>query len=55
MGIKYSQIAEMIEKGTTDEEAKKKIIEKYKASAHKREKVPVYTFDRKNYLLETEK
>lgn len=50
MGIKYSQIAEMIETGKTDEMAEKEIIKRYNASKHKREAVPVYTFERKNYL-----
>ena len=51
MGIKYSQIAEMIETGSTDEDVKNKIINRYKATLHKRQLVPVYKFDRKNYLL----
>lgn len=50
MGIKYSQIAEMIETGNTDENVKKEILKRYNASKHKRELVPVYTFERKNYL-----
>ena len=52
LGVKYSQIAEMIEKGTTDENAEDIIISKFNASRHKREKIPTYTFERKNYLLE---
>ena len=52
LGVKYSQIAEMIETGTTEEYAKKEIIKKFNESAHKRERVPVYTFERKNYLVE---
>ena len=52
MGIKYSQIAEMIEKGETEEQTKEKIIKRYKSSKHKRELVPTYRFDRKNYLKE---
>lgn len=52
MGIKYHQIAEMIETGNTDENAKKEILKRYNASKHKRELVPVYTFERKNYLKE---
>ena len=52
MGIMYSQIAEMIETGDTVEEAKKEIIRRYKASMHKRQLVPIYKFDRKNYLME---
>lgn len=51
MGIKYSQIAEMIDTGETDEDAKKEIIRRYKSTLHKRQLVPVYKFDRKNYLL----
>lgn len=54
MGIKYSQIAEMIETGHTDENAEKEIIRRYRNSIHKRRLVPVYTFDRKNYLMEME-
>ncbi len=50
MGIKYSQIAQMIECGDTDEDVKEKIIKRYKASEHKRRLVPTYKFDRKNYL-----
>lgn len=51
MGIKYSQIEEMIEKGNTDKDAKKKINEMFNNSKHKRKVVPVYTFERNNYLL----
>lgn len=50
MGIKYTQIAEMIETGTTEENAKQEIIKRYKNSKHKRELVPIYKFERKNYL-----
>lgn len=50
MGIKYSQIAEMIETGNTEENVKKEILKRYEASKHKRELVPTYTFERKNYL-----
>lgn len=53
MGIRYSQIAEMIETGkTSDKEAEKEIIKRFNNSKHKREKSPVYIFERKNYLLE---
>lgn len=52
MGIQYSQVEEMIEIGTTDEKAKQEIIRRYQASKHKRRTVPIYTFERKNYLLE---
>ncbi len=51
MGVKYSQIAEMIETGNTDSLAKEKILKMYKASKHKREKIPTYTFERDNFLL----
>ena len=54
MGIKYSQIAEMIETGTTEENAKREILKRYNASKHKRELVPTYTFERKNYLKEND-
>lgn len=50
MGIKYSQIAEMIETGNTEEKAKKEIIRRYQNSKHKRNRIPVYTFERKNFL-----
>ena len=52
MGIKYNQIEEMIETGTTEEKAKEEIIKRYQSSKHKRRTVPIYTFERKNYLLE---
>lgn len=51
MGIKYSQIEEMIETGNTDEIAKEIILNKFNISKHKRTGVPVYEFERKNYLL----
>lgn len=54
MGITYKQIEEMIETGDTEEKAKEIIIKKYKASAHKREPVPKYEFDRTNHLMEME-
>lgn len=50
MGIKYSQIEEMIETGTTEKKAKEEIIKRYKSSKHKRSLVPVYTFERINFL-----
>lgn len=50
MGIKYSQIAEMIETGNTQENAKKEIIKKYENSKHKRMAIPIYTFKRENFL-----
>ena len=52
MGIKYSQIEEMIEEGNTEENAKKEILKRYELSKHKRAEVPIYKFNRKNYLLE---
>ena len=52
MGIKYSQIAQMIETGNTDEYAKKEILRRFNSSKHKRSVVPVYRFSRKNYLLD---
>lgn len=53
MGIKYSEIAEMIETGTTEnEESKKEIIRRFNAASHKRCLVPVFKIDRKNYLLD---
>lgn len=52
MGIKYSQIAEMIETGNTEERAKQEIVKRYENSKHKRSLVPIYTFERKNFLKE---
>ena len=52
MGIKYSQIEEMIETGNTDETAKENILKRFNNSKHKRMLVPIYKFDRKNYLLD---
>lgn len=52
MGIKYSQIAQMIETGDTEEKVKQEIIKRYEASRHKRSLVPAYTFERKNFLKE---
>ena len=51
MGIQYRQIEEMIEKGSTEEKAKQEIIKRYQNSKHKRKTVPIYTFERENYLL----
>ena len=43
----------MIETGnTSDEKAKSKIIRRYKQSEHKRKIVPIYEFERKNFLRE---
>lgn len=50
MGITYHQIAEMIETGNTDESVKQEILKKFQNSKHKREAVPVYTFERKNFF-----
>lgn len=54
MGIRYRQITEMIETGDTEEEAKQEIVRRYQNSKHKRSLVPVYTFERKNFLNEEE-
>ena len=51
MGIQYRQIEEMIETGSTEEKAKQEIIKRYQNSKHKRKTVPIYTFERENYLL----
>ena len=51
MGIKYSQISQMIETGKTEENAQVQIIRMFQASKHKREKVPTYKFERENFLL----
>jgi NAD+ synthase len=53
LGVKYAQIAEMVEKGNIeDEKAKEIILKKFASSKHKRQQVPTYKFDRKNYLLD---
>lgn len=51
LGVKYSQIEEMIETGNTEEHAKEIILKKFAASRHKRTLVPTYKFERTNYLL----
>lgn len=50
MGVLYKQIAEFIETGKTDLNAMNSIEKRNKASKHKRDAIPVYEFDRKNYL-----
>lgn len=51
MGITYRQIAEMIETGDTDDEVvKQEILKRFQSSKHKREPVPIYNFERKNFL-----
>lgn len=50
MGVSYKQIAEFIETGKTDIEAIDIIKRKNEISKHKRNLVPIYEFDRKNYL-----
>ena len=52
MGVTYKEIAEMIETGKTNKDAQDKIIKMYKASMHKRRKIPVYEFERKNFLVD---
>lgn len=52
MGIKYSQIAEMIETGKTDKQVEKEILRRFNNSKHKRALVPVYKFERKNFLIQ---
>ena len=53
MGVKYSEIAEMIETGETENsKSKDEIIKRFKSSKHKRALVPKFYFDRKNYLVD---
>lgn len=52
MGITYEQIAQMIETGETEKEAKEKIAKRYQDSKHKRKNVPVYPVNRRNFLKE---
>ena len=54
MGIKYSQIAELIETGHTDNNAKEIIIKKFNNSKHKREQIPIFEFERENHLIEND-
>lgn len=52
MGVTYKEISDMIEIGKTNKEAMEKIVKMYEASKHKRASIPVYKFDRRNYLVE---
>ncbi len=54
IGIKYSQIEEMIETGKTKKEVEIEIIKRYQNSLHKRKPAPVYKFKRINHLLDYE-
>lgn len=51
MGVTYKQISEYIETGKTDDSAMEIIKKKNEISKHKREMVPTYEFERKNYLI----
>jgi len=51
MGITYKHISELIETGKTDEVAQKEIIKRFNNSKHKRQVVPVYRFERDNFLI----
>lgn len=51
LGVTYAQIAELIETGNTEEQAKNIIIQKFNNSKHKREAIPIFKFDRENYLM----
>ena len=55
MGVTYKEIAEYIETGKTECEKMKKIDKMYMQSKHKREKLPTYNFNRKNYIKEKNK
>lgn len=50
LGVTYKQITEYINSGKIDPDAMKKIEEKYRKSEHKREPIPTFYFERKNYL-----
>ncbi len=50
MGVKYSEIAEMIETGRTNENSKEIILKMYRKSKHKRREIPVYKIKRRNHL-----
>ena len=52
MGITYKQITEYIDTGKTEENAMEKIEKKYLASQHKRREIPIYPYQRRNYLEE---
>lgn len=51
MGVTYKQIEEYIETGKTDETAMQIIEKLNKSTKHKRNMIPKYMFDRKNYLI----
>lgn len=55
MGVTYKEIAEYIENGKTESTKMKKIENMYMKSKHKREKIPTYIVNRKNYLKERNK
>ena len=55
MGVTYKEIAEYIETGKTECEKMKKIDKMYMQSKHKREKIPTYNYNRKNYNKEKNK
>lgn len=55
MGVTYKEIAEYIEKGKIESKKMKKIEKLYMQSRHKREKIPTYNFNRKNYLKDENK
>ena len=55
MGIKYSQIEEMIETGNTEASVKEIILKKFNSSRHKREELPTYKFKRTPYLTRINK
>jgi len=50
MGITYQQITEMIETGNTEENAKKEILKRFQNAKHKRMPIPIYKFNRENFL-----
>lgn len=52
MGITYHQITQMIETKNTQDTAKQEILRRFQNTKHKREAIPVYYFERKNFFLE---
>ena len=46
MGVTYKEIAQYIETGKTNEKSEKIILQKIKASEHKRKEIPIYKVNR---------
>ncbi len=51
MGVTYNQIAEYIETGKTEKNAMEIIEKLNNLSKHKRKPIPIYKFERTNFLI----